>query len=46
MFVSALIEEVDLVGGGDSDGWIDGYVRDCDPDDALVVIAQVLDLSF
>ena len=45
VFVSALIEEVDLVGSGDGNGGIDGHVGDSDPDDALMIVPQVLYLS-
>jgi hypothetical protein len=45
VFVSALIEEVDLVGSGDGDGGVDGHVRDGYPDDSLVVVLEILDLS-
>ena len=45
VFVTAFIEEVDLVGGGDGDGGVDGHVGHSYTDDALVVVLQVLDLG-
>jgi hypothetical protein len=45
MLVATLIEKMYLVGGGDGNGGIDGHVGDSDPDDALMVVPQVLDLS-
>ena len=45
MLVAALVEEVDLVGGGDGDGRVYGNVGHCNADDALVVALEVPDLS-
>lgn len=45
MLVATLIEKMYLVGGGDGNGGINGNVGDSDPDDTLMVVPQVLDLS-
>ena len=46
MLVSAFVEEMDFVGSGDSDGGVDGNVRDSYADDPLMIVLEVLDLSF
>lgn len=46
VFVSALIEEMNLVGSGDGDSGIHLYVRNRYPNDPLLVCFQVLDLGF
>lgn len=46
VFVTTLIEEMYLVGGGDGDGGIDGHVGNCYPDDPLVIVLEVFYFCF
>ena len=46
VLVSTLIEEMNFVGSGDGDSWIDGDIRNCDSDDSFVVVLEVFDFSF
>jgi len=46
MLISAFIEEMNFVGSGDGDGRIDGYIRNCNSNDALVVAFEIFYLSF
>jgi len=45
MFIATFIEEVNFVGSGDSDGWVDQNIRDCYPNDSLMIAFQVFDFS-
>lgn len=44
MFVSAFVEEMYFVGGGDGDGGVDRHVGYSYSDDPFVVVLEVLDL--
>ena len=46
VFVSAFIEEMYLVGGCDSNGWVDGYIGNSDSDDSLMIVFEVFDFCF
>ncbi len=45
MFVSTFVKEMNFIGSRDGDGGIDGNIGDSYPDDAFMVIFEVLDLS-
>ena len=45
MFVSTLVEEMDFVGSGDGNSWINGHIRDSDSDDSLMIVLEVFDFG-
>ena len=46
VLVSTLIEEMNFVGSGDGNSWIDGDVGDCDSGDSFMIVLEVFDFSF
>lgn len=45
MFFPTFIVEMDFVGGSDSNSGVDGNIRDCNPDDLLIIAFEFANLS-